>query len=265
MGDTPLILVVEDHPRILDILLRALRDAGFRAVGAATAMEGIRLARQQVPDLILSDVGLPDQDGATAMSCLKDNPEFNDVPLILLSALPHDQLVQKMSECGAVDMIQKPFETSALVASVRHWLAAGAGETPAPAARPQPAPSETSVRKKPFEIVTREIAPGVGELRIEGAIGISSLAQVEAGFNALLARKLYRIVCNLRETQSVYSAGVGCFLAARDEAMRNGGDLVLVAVPAELRKLFTMLGLSRILRTAEDETSALVQLSSARS
>lgn len=263
MSDASLILVVEDNPRILDIVTHALKEAGFRTAGATTAMEGIRLARQHVPDLILSDVGLSDQDGATAMSCLKDNPEFKDVPLILLSALPHDQLVQKMSECGAVDMIQKPFETSNLVASVKHWLAAGTGEAPAPKA--QAAPSETAVRKKPFEVATREVSPGVGELRIVGAVGISSLAQVEAGFNELLDKKLFRIVVNLSETKSVYSAGIGCFLTARDEAMKNGGDLVLVATPPELRKLFTMLGLSKILRTAEDQESALSQLASAGS
>jgi anti-anti-sigma factor len=118
------------------------------------------------------------------------------------------------------------------------------------------------VRKKPFEVVTREISAGVGELKIVGAVGISSLALVEAAFNALLERKLYRIVVHLRETKSVYSAGIGCFLAARDEAMKHGGDLVLVSTPPELRKLFAMLGLSKILRTAEDEESALSQLSS---
>jgi anti-anti-sigma factor len=266
MDDKKLILVIEDTPRVLEIMVHALETAGFRANSAGTAMEGVRLARQEVPDLILADVALPDQDGATAMSCLKDNAEFKNVPLILCSALPHDQLVQKMSECGAVDIIQKPFDTSNLVSSVRHWLSVSAGETPAPAPRPKGAGLEeergAASRKKVFDIVTREVAPGVGELRIIGSIGISSLALVEAAFNDLFGKNLHRIVVNLGETRSVYSAGIGCFLAARDTAMKSGGDLVFISTPPELRKLFAMLGLSRILRSAEDEQSALAQLAS---
>src|SRR6185295_7263462 len=98
MSDPSLILVVLDNPRLLETVTQALQQAGYRTNGATTAMEGIRFARQHTPDLILSDVTLSDQDGATAMSCLKDNPEFNDVPLILVSTQSHDQLVQKMSE-----------------------------------------------------------------------------------------------------------------------------------------------------------------------
>jgi len=268
MNDQQLILVVEDTPRVLEIMVHALQAEGFRTRAAQTAMEGVRAAREEMPDLILADVALPDQDGATAMSCLKDNPEFKNVPLILVSGLPHEQLVQKMSECGAVDIIQKPFDTSNLVASVRHWLSVSSGETPAPApapARKDAGPEGAAARagsKKPFEIETREVAPGVGELRVIGSIGISSLGQLEAAFNGLFGRKLHRIVVNLRETRSVFSAGIGCFLAARDEAMKNGGDLVFVSTPPELRKLFAMLGLSKILRSAEDEESALSQLAS---
>jgi anti-anti-sigma factor len=267
MDDKQLILVIESTPRVLEVMVHALETAGFRANSATTAMEGIRLARQEVPDLILADVTLSDQDGATAMSCLKDNPEFKNVPLILCSALPHEQLVQKMSECGAVDLVQKPFDTSSLVSTVRHWLSAGAGDAPPPAPRPRTPSLEeeraAASRKKAFELVTREVAPGVGELRIIGPIGISSLGLVEAAFNDLFGKNLYRIVVNLRETRSVFSAGIGCFLAARDTTMKNGGDIVFLSTPPELRKLFTMLGLSRILRSAEDEPSALALLAAA--
>lgn len=267
-SEKQLILVVEDTRHVLDIIVHALENAGFRTRSALTAMEGVRMARQEIPDLILADVALPDQDGATAMSCLKDNAEFTNVPLILVSGLPHEQLVQKMSECGAVDIIQKPFQSSALVSSVKHWLSAAAGREPATPRVPKPEPvpqaeKGSTARRVAFEIRTREVSPGVGELKVIGAVGISSLGQLEAGFNDLFGRNLHRILVNLRETRSVYSAGIGCFLAARDTAMRGGGDLVFVSTPPELRKLFTMLGISKILRSAEDEESALAQLAAA--
>lgn len=267
VSNQPLILVIEDNQRVLDIMVGALKEAGFRTHAAQTAMEGIRLARQEIPDLFLVDVSLPDQDGATAMSCLKDNAEFKDVPLILVSGLPQEDLVQKMSDCGAVDMIQKPFESSNLVSSVKHWLSASVGDAPPRPASPRgeeiEAERAAAARKKPFEISTRELSPGVGELKIIGSIGMSSLGQLEAGFNDLLGRQLFRIVVNLKETRTVFSAGIGCFLSARDEAMRRGGDIVFVSTPPDLRKLFAMLGLSKILRSAEDQESALAQLASA--
>lgn len=245
MDRKSLILVVEDNPRINEILIHVLEGAGFRVRSARSAMEGIHQAREEVPDLILADVSMPGQDGATAMAYLKDNPGYENIPLILVSGLPPDQLAQKMSECGAVDMIPKPFESSALLSSVRHWLAAAAG-------KPSPA--------KAFDVVVREISPGVGELRIIGAVGIPTVGQVEAGFNGLFERNLHRILVNLRETKSILSAGIGCFLSARETAIQNGGDLVFVGIPADVAKVFAILGVSKLLHFADTEASAVARL-----
>lgn len=131
----PLLLVIEDSQNIRTILVDTLKSAGYRVHDAGTALEGASLARKERPDLILADVGLPDQDGALAMSCLKDHPEFKAVPLMLVSALPPDQLEVKMSEAGAQDVLHKPFKRADLLDRVKKW----AGRRDAPPAEPPPA------------------------------------------------------------------------------------------------------------------------------
>ena len=240
----PLILVIEDTETLSALMVAILNGTGLRAKAAKTAMEGVRLAREERPALILADVMLPDQDGATTMSCLHDNPEFHEVPIILVSSLPHEELVQKMNECGAVDLIQKPFAPLELLGRVKHWLAT----------RPAAEPSGPELR-------VRQLTPETGELRIVGSISPSGLGGLEAAFRDLLGRGVTRVLVNLKETGSVFSAVIGCFLAARDSALKRGGDLVFVAVPPDLRKLFDMLGLTKILKLSEDDEAALAQFS----
>ena len=125
MTETPLILVIEDSPSVRETVVRTLEISGFRVRTAANAMDGISRARRERPDLILTDVQLPDLDGATAASYLKDDPDFKDIPVILMSVLDAEELALKKAETGAVDAICKPFSAGDLVRRVRHWVAAG--------------------------------------------------------------------------------------------------------------------------------------------
>ncbi len=132
MTQAPLILVIEDSPSLLETMVRTLGISGFRTRSACYAMQAVGVARKELPDLILADVNLPDMDGATAVSLLKDDPAYASVPVILVSSLPPAELQERMSETGAVDVLPKPFTPGELVRRVRHWLAAerGVSETP---------------------------------------------------------------------------------------------------------------------------------------
>ena len=124
MTQTPLILVIEDSPSLRATIVRTLEISGFRVHAAAKAMDGIRSARHEHPDLILTDVQLPDLDGASAASYLKDNPDFKDIPVVLMSVLNAEELASRRAETGAVDVLCKPFTPGELVRQIRHWLAA---------------------------------------------------------------------------------------------------------------------------------------------
>jgi CheY-like chemotaxis protein len=115
----PLILVIEDSPSVLETIVKTLQLSGFRTRQAPDALQAVRAARKERPDLILADVGLPGMDGATATSLLKDDPDFQDVPVILISAMSPEELGQRRSETGAVAILSKPFSPGDLVRAVR--------------------------------------------------------------------------------------------------------------------------------------------------
>lgn len=123
----PLVLVIEDSPSMLELTVKTLQISGFRTRQASYALQAVGVARKERPDLILADVGLPDMDGATATALLRDDPDFQDVPVILVSALPPEELRERMADCGAAEILPKPFTPGDLVRAVRRQLSQHAG------------------------------------------------------------------------------------------------------------------------------------------
>lgn len=110
------ILIIEDEQPIRRFLRASLGDAGFRVSEATTAQEGLREAVSSPPDLIILDLGLPDQDGQEVLKQLR---EWYRSPIIILSA--RDQEGQKVQalDHGADDYVTKPFGVGELLARVR--------------------------------------------------------------------------------------------------------------------------------------------------
>lgn len=123
MKEAPVILVIEDSPSTLHSIVGILNQAGYRTREATTALEAIQVARDECPNLILADMGLPDADGSTALAALREDPAFWKIPVILVSGLEREELSLKMAHSGAVDLLPKPFLPADLVRCVRHWLA----------------------------------------------------------------------------------------------------------------------------------------------
>ncbi|MBI2899017.1 MAG: STAS domain-containing protein [Planctomycetes bacterium] len=111
--------------------------------------------------------------------------------------------------------------------------------------------------KDQIRIETREAAPGIQEVRIEGSLDWSNFTKVEAILNDIFEKGVYKVVVNLRGTTYISSAGFGCFISSLDTAMKNNGNLVFTATPPEIQDVFNILGLSKILTFAETEEAAL--------
>jgi two-component system KDP operon response regulator KdpE len=114
-----LVLIIEDEQPIRRFLHASLSNAGYRITEAGTAIEGLRLASSQPPDLIILDLGLPDAEGQNVLRRLR---EWYTGPILILSA--RDQEVQKVAalDGGADDYITKPFGTDELLARMRTAL-----------------------------------------------------------------------------------------------------------------------------------------------
>jgi two-component system KDP operon response regulator KdpE len=129
-SSAPQVLLVEDEPQMRRFLRVALEGSGYRYLGAATGGEGLALAVQYRPDVILLDLGLPDMDGLDLMRRLR---EWSQTPVIVISARGQETDKVGALDVGADDYLTKPFGTSELLARIRVALRhaePGAAENP---------------------------------------------------------------------------------------------------------------------------------------
>ena len=123
------ILLIEDDPMIAEPLLFGLESEGFRTLHATTGPDGLRLAREASPDLILLDVMLPGMDGFQVLRKIR---EASTVPVLMLTAREQEMDRVMGLESGADDYIVKPFSFRELLARVRANLRRAAMSHPKP-------------------------------------------------------------------------------------------------------------------------------------
>lgn len=126
------ILVVEDTPVNLELVVDLLEAAGHTVLTAEAAEPGIALARREVPDLILMDVDLPGIDGLAATRLLKQDPATRAIPVIALTAhaMPQDERDARCAGC--VGYLTKPIDTRRFVAAVTDLLAVSQASSKTP-------------------------------------------------------------------------------------------------------------------------------------
>jgi len=125
MSDLPLILIVDDNDRNRKLAGDVLRLARFRTLGAVTAAEGIALAAEHLPDVILMDLRLPDLDGAQAARILRAEPRTSRIPVVAVTALPLDARDEWLFDAGFAGYIVKPIDTDEFPDVVRGFCLRG--------------------------------------------------------------------------------------------------------------------------------------------
>lgn len=124
------LVAVEDEPHVLDLIRTTLESAGFIVSAAMTGKEGIQRIRNELPDLALLDVNLPDMTG---FQVLEDVRKSLGIPCIMLTVQDDEDSRVRGLELGADDYIGKPFGHRELVSRVKAVLRRS--EAPAPLAR----------------------------------------------------------------------------------------------------------------------------------
>ena len=120
------ILVVDDVPMILSAVTDVLEHVGYAVVSGRNGMEGLRLARDCRPDVILLDLALPKSSGVDVLDSLKGSAETRDIPVILMTAYAH--LLSGSDARLAAGVIQKPFNVSELLTLVEQVLSGDRGQ-----------------------------------------------------------------------------------------------------------------------------------------
>ncbi len=116
------ILVVEDDPDIMRLLLHALRAAGFEVVMAYGGEDAIKKVKTHRPDLVLTDLAMPEVGGVAVIEEIKANPETRGIPVIAVTAYVWDRLAQSAGLAGCNGYLAKPFTVKQLLDEVRKYL-----------------------------------------------------------------------------------------------------------------------------------------------
>jgi len=118
------ILLVEDNEMNRDMLSRRLQRRGFEVIMALDGEQGIAMARDEKPDLILMDMSLPVLDGWEASRQLKADPETKRIPIIALTAHAMSSDEQRAREVGCDDFDTRPVELARLLEKMARQLGA---------------------------------------------------------------------------------------------------------------------------------------------
>ncbi len=118
------ILIIEDNLLNLELATDLLEANGFVASSAQTAEEGLRMARELLPDLVLMDVNLPGMDGLSATKILKANPATRHLTVVGLTAyaMKGDEAAARNAGCDGY--LTKPIDTRTFIATIKDLIAA---------------------------------------------------------------------------------------------------------------------------------------------
>jgi two-component system cell cycle response regulator DivK len=120
-----LILIVEDNDKNLKLVRDVLQVKGYETLEAGTAEEGIKIARRQLPDLVLMDIQLPGMSGIEALKALRADPATAAVPVVAITASVMQQDRQEILRAGFDGFIEKPINLRGLLDAVQKAMLPG--------------------------------------------------------------------------------------------------------------------------------------------
>lgn len=179
----PLVLIIDDEPAIRKLLEITLESNGFQVLSAANGKEGLVIAANHPPALIILDIGLPDMSGHELLLKLR---EWYQQPILMLSVLNSEADVVKALDNGANDYLSKPFRSGELIARIRTCL-------------------RSTIQKQEGHI----ISIGAHQLDLSartltGKEGVIKLTQTEYDLLALLAKNEGRVLTHSYLLQQVW-------------------------------------------------------------
>ncbi len=128
------ILVIDDDPDIVRLLRYMLRDAGYSVIYAYNGADGILKARTDKPDLVLTDLAMPNVSGLDVIEALHEGPETRDIPILAVTAHAAENIAQAAHQLGCTGSISKPFTTEQLLRRIQRCF------DPVPEASPDTLP-----------------------------------------------------------------------------------------------------------------------------
>ncbi|HET8923897.1 MAG TPA: response regulator [Candidatus Acidoferrum sp.] len=119
---TPTVYFIDDSATMREVIKIAFRRENINVITCADAASALAQFEQNRPDVVITDVIMPDQDGYSVCSQIKQNPEFSETPVVLMSGVVNKSVADKAVAVKADELIRKPFQPQELIGRVRSLL-----------------------------------------------------------------------------------------------------------------------------------------------
>jgi CheY-like chemotaxis protein len=161
---TPTVYFIDDSATMREVIKIAFRRENINIIACADAASALGQFEQHPPDAVITDVIMPDQDGYSVCSQIKQHPQFNKTPVILMSGVVNKSVADRAVAVQADELVRKPFQPQELISRVRNLL--NAANPPATTHEEQRstssaldslfAPQQTPSRVAPFSKVLQQ-------------------------------------------------------------------------------------------------------------
>ncbi len=154
----PTVYFIDDSATMREVIKIAFRRENINVITCADAATALAQFEQNRPDVVITDVIMPDQDGYSVCSQIKQNPEFSETPVVLMSGVVNKSVADKAVSVKADELIRKPFQPQELIARVKSLLKPK-DAAPGPAAEHGPSANALSSLFAPPPPAPRTVAP----------------------------------------------------------------------------------------------------------
>src|SRR5919112_6110848 len=161
MSTAPTVYFIDDSATMREVIKIAFRRENINVVAYNDAASALSQIENSRPDVVITDVIMPDKDGYEVCQFIKNSSSLNGIPVILMSGVVNKQVAEKAFSVKADELIRKPFQPQDLITRVRHLLRTG----DAPVAAPPPAVAAnahaalSSIFQQPAKVRTTVPAP----------------------------------------------------------------------------------------------------------
>lgn len=117
-----IILIADDSPTIRKFIAYSLIGKGYDILLASDGMEALEKLPSENVNLIITDLNMPNIDGYELISTIRNNEQYKDIPIIILSSLSKNDEIEKGLSCGANSYLLKPFDPKRIIYEVSKYL-----------------------------------------------------------------------------------------------------------------------------------------------
>src|SRR5262245_42898887 len=193
MSSTPTVYFIDDSATMREVIKIAFRRENINVVACHDATQALAEIETTLPDIVITDVIMPDKDGYDVCQYIKSHPQLARIPVVLMSGVVNRAVAEKAFAVRADELLRKPFQPQDLIARVKHLLKPNGTPAPTPAAAASAAVALSSIfsaaapapRSAPAAVPTRPAAVAAAPTTSAATLfpvspGVSVLEPVDA-------------------------------------------------------------------------------------